>query len=73
MNLVVRGQGDPRALSAPLRSEILAIDKEQPATGVRTMEQHLGGFYYPESSDDTLTRRFFQHGASGGHASGCTA
>jgi putative ABC transport system permease protein len=41
MNLVVRGQGDPRALAAPLRSEILTIDKEQPATGVRTMEQHL--------------------------------
>jgi len=41
MNLVVRGQGDPRALAAPLRSEIQAIDKEQPATGVRTMEQHL--------------------------------
>jgi putative ABC transport system permease protein len=41
MNLVVRGQGDPRSLSGPLRSEILTIDKEQPATGVRTMEQHL--------------------------------
>jgi putative ABC transport system permease protein len=41
MNLVVRGQGDQRALAAPLRSEIQAIDKEQPATGVRTMEQHL--------------------------------
>jgi putative ABC transport system permease protein len=47
MNLVVRGQGDPRALSAPVRSEILTIDKEQPATDVRTMEQHLADSITP--------------------------
>ena len=41
MNLVVRCQGDPRALWAPLRAGILSIDKDQPATYVRTMEEHL--------------------------------
>ncbi len=41
MNLVVRSAGDPRALAAPLRAGILSIDREQPATDVRTMDQHL--------------------------------
>jgi predicted permease len=48
MNLVVRCQGDPRALSAPLRSEILTIDKDQPVTYVRTMEQHLADSITPD-------------------------
>jgi predicted permease len=48
MNLVVRCQGDPRALSSPLRSEILTIDKDQPATYVRTMEQHLADSITPD-------------------------
>jgi putative ABC transport system permease protein len=48
MNLVVRCQGDPRALAAPLRSEILTIDKDQPITYVRTMEQHLADSITPD-------------------------
>jgi putative ABC transport system permease protein len=48
MNLLVRCQGDPRAMAAPVRSEILAIDKEQPATYVRTMEQHLADSIAPD-------------------------
>jgi len=48
MHLVVRCQGDPRALSAPLRAEILTIDKDQPATYVRTMEQHLADSIAPD-------------------------
>ena len=48
MNLLVRCQGDPRALVALVRSEILTIDKEQPATYVRTMEQHLADSIAPD-------------------------
>jgi putative ABC transport system permease protein len=48
MNLVVRCQTDPRALSAPVRSQILTIDKDQPATYVRTMEQHLADTIAPD-------------------------
>jgi putative ABC transport system permease protein len=47
MNLVVRCEGDPRALSAPIRAQILSIDKEQPVTDVRTMEQHLANSITP--------------------------
>ncbi|MBZ5609111.1 MAG: ABC transporter permease [Acidobacteriia bacterium] len=43
LNLVVRSSADPRALSTPVRSRILAIDQDQPVTNVRTMEQHLSG------------------------------
>jgi putative ABC transport system permease protein len=48
MNLLVRCQGDPRALVGLVRSEILTIDKEQPATYVRTMEQHLADSIAPD-------------------------
>jgi putative ABC transport system permease protein len=48
MNLVVRCESDPRALSGPLRSKILTIDKDQTATGVRTMEQHLAESIAPD-------------------------
>ena len=41
MNLVVRCAGDPRALAAPVRAQVFSIDKQQPVTNVRTMEQHL--------------------------------
>jgi putative ABC transport system permease protein len=48
MNLIVRCKGDPRAMATPVRSEILTIDKEQPATYVRTMEQHLADSIAPD-------------------------
>ena len=54
MNLIVRCQGDPRAMAAPVRSEILTIDKEQPATYVRTMEQHLADSIAPDRLTTTL-------------------
>lgn len=41
MNLAVRCAGDPRALAAPVRAQVFSIDKQQPVTDVRTMEQHL--------------------------------
>jgi putative ABC transport system permease protein len=40
-HLVVRSTGDPRNLALAVRAGISAIDKEQPVTNVRTMQQHL--------------------------------
>jgi putative ABC transport system permease protein len=42
MHVIVRSTGDPSKLAAAARARISAIDKEQPVTNVRTMEQHLG-------------------------------
>ena len=41
MNLVVRSLGDPYALATTVRAQIFSMDKEQPVTEVRSMEQHL--------------------------------
>jgi len=41
LNLIVRTAGDPRRLVTPIRAQILAVDKDQPVTNVRTMEEHL--------------------------------
>lgn len=43
MHLIVRSMGDARDLSPAIRARISTIDKEQPVTSVRTMEQHLAG------------------------------
>jgi putative ABC transport system permease protein len=39
MTLVVRTAGDPTNLTAAIRNEVLNIDKEQPVSGIRTLEQ----------------------------------
>jgi len=39
MTLVVRTAGDPTNLSAAIRSEILKLDKEQPATNIKTLNE----------------------------------
>jgi len=39
MTVVVRTQGPPESLSDTIRQEVLAIDKEQPISRVRTLEQ----------------------------------
>jgi putative ABC transport system permease protein len=41
MTLVVRSDVAPAALVASIRSEIAAIDPEQPLTGIQTLEEHL--------------------------------
>ncbi|HSE36684.1 MAG TPA: ABC transporter permease, partial [Blastocatellia bacterium] len=41
--LVVRTEGNPAALSGAIRSEVLAIDKEQPVSRVRTLDQIVSG------------------------------
>jgi putative ABC transport system permease protein len=49
MGLVVRTQGDPAAMTAAVRSEILKLDPEQPISDVRTMDKVL--------SDSLMLRR----------------
>lgn len=39
MTLVVRSSGDPGALTAALREQVLSVDKDQPLSEVATMEQ----------------------------------
>jgi putative ABC transport system permease protein len=41
MTLILRTTGDPESLGPAARREILAIDKDQPASDVRTMESWL--------------------------------
>jgi putative ABC transport system permease protein len=41
MNLVVRTSGHPESFVAPVRSRVLAVDRDQPVTGVQTMEALL--------------------------------
>jgi putative ABC transport system permease protein len=39
MTLIVRSDATPAVLSAAIRSEVLKLDKEQPISDIRTMEQ----------------------------------
>ena len=41
MTLVVRTAGDPTTLSAAIRGEILQLDKEQPVSSIRTLDQNF--------------------------------
>jgi putative ABC transport system permease protein len=41
VTLLARTQADPLSLSAAIKKEILAVDKDQPVNNVRTMEQIL--------------------------------
>src|SRR5262249_5847849 len=41
MAVVVRAAGDAAALAGAIRSNVAALDKDQPIYGVKTMDQHL--------------------------------
>jgi putative ABC transport system permease protein len=41
MHVILRSIGNPNSLAAEVRALVSALDKEQPVTNVRTMEQHL--------------------------------
>jgi predicted permease len=41
MNLVVRTTGDPHLAAAAIRGRVLALDRDQPVTGVQTVEELL--------------------------------
>ena len=40
-NLIVRTAGDPRSLTAVVRARVLALDRDQPVTGVQSMDEVL--------------------------------
>jgi putative ABC transport system permease protein len=41
MNLVVRTSGDPHRAAGAIRARVLALDRDQPVTGVQTIEELL--------------------------------
>lgn len=43
VTLVVRSAGNPLALSGAIRSEVLTLDKEQPVSRIRTLDQIVSG------------------------------
>jgi putative ABC transport system permease protein len=43
VTLVVRTESNPAALSGAIRSEVLAIDNEQPVSRIRTLDQIISG------------------------------
>ena len=42
MSLTIRTAGDPRQLSKGLGAQVLAVDKDQPVTGIQTLEEQIG-------------------------------
>ncbi len=50
MTLAIRTSGDPNSQIAPLRAQILSLDKDQPLARVQTMDQIM--------SDSVASRRF---------------
>jgi putative ABC transport system permease protein len=41
MTLVVRAEGDPSNLSSSIRRSVLELDKDQPVSGIKTLEENL--------------------------------
>jgi putative ABC transport system permease protein len=41
MSLVVRCSGDPASIAGPVQAQIWTVDKDQPITGVRTMDEYV--------------------------------
>src|SRR5262249_58221846 len=50
MTLVVRGLSDPKPLISAIREEVWAVDKDQPVTDIKTMDQFV--------SDSVSSRKF---------------
>jgi len=50
MNLTVRTTGDPREIAAAIRSQVAAMDKDQPVANIRTMDRIV--------SDSVARQRF---------------
>ncbi len=52
--VVVRAQGDPKALAATLRREVKALDATLPVYDVKTLTEHLGTALFPARAAATL-------------------
>jgi len=50
MTLIVRAAFDPRTLVSAVRGEVWAVDKDQPVTDIKSMDQYV--------ADSASTRRF---------------
>lgn len=56
LNLIVRAAGDPRAVAKAVAGCVFALDREQPVTAVRTMDEILeGGAAQPRFTTSLLT------------------
>ncbi len=53
-SVVVRAQGDPRALAPTLRREVKALDAALPVYDVKTLTEHLGTALFPARAAATL-------------------
>jgi predicted permease len=56
--LVVRAEGDPRALAASIRGAVRGLDEGLPLYDVKTMEEHLGLSLFPARVAATLLGAF---------------
>jgi predicted permease len=52
--VVVRAQGDPKALAASLRREVKALDATLPVYDVKTLTEHLGAALFPARAAASL-------------------
>jgi hypothetical protein len=50
MTIVTRSSTDPKTLANSLRDTVWAIDKDQPVTGMKTLEQYI---------DDSVSKKRF--------------
>jgi putative ABC transport system permease protein len=58
MTLVMRGASDPKLLIPAIREEVWAIDKDQPVTDVKTMDQYVAASVSPRRFNATLLAIF---------------
>jgi putative ABC transport system permease protein len=58
MTLVVRANVDPMSLVTSIREQVLAIDKDQPVTDIKTMEQYVSDSVSPRRANALLLAVF---------------
>jgi putative ABC transport system permease protein len=56
--LLTRASGDPAGLAAAIRSQVLAIDKDQPVTGIRTINEVIASTTAPRRFNTLLLAIF---------------
>jgi putative ABC transport system permease protein len=56
--LMARASGDPASVAAAIRSQVLAIDKDQPVTGIRTINEAIASTTAPRRFNTLLLAIF---------------